>query len=140
MAAELGIVGLIAFAMLVGGVAAAAAQALRRSPGAAAGACAATLVWLLHASFDWDWQLPAVSLPAVVLAGALIVLAEARPLSARKLTGSSRRSTASARRDVPGSVPVADSCSTLHAVKLSGSRRTTCSSSSIASCTRPDAR
>ena len=38
----------------------------------AAGASAAMLAWFLHASIDWDWQLPAVTLPAVVLAGALI--------------------------------------------------------------------
>jgi hypothetical protein len=38
-----------------------------------------TLVWLVHASIDWDWQLPAVTLPAIALAGALIALAEARP-------------------------------------------------------------
>ena len=25
--------------------------------------------WLLHATIDWDWQLPAVTLPAIVLAG-----------------------------------------------------------------------
>ncbi len=37
---------------------------------------AGALVWLIHASIDWDWQLPAVTLPAVVLAGALIAAAE----------------------------------------------------------------
>ena len=39
-------------------------------------AAAAALAWLLHASIDWDWQLPAVSLPALVLAGALVVISE----------------------------------------------------------------
>jgi hypothetical protein len=42
----------------------------------AAGPCAAALVWFVHASIDWDWQLPAVTLPAIVLAGALVVLSE----------------------------------------------------------------
>jgi hypothetical protein len=74
MAAELGLVGLLAFALMVGGVAAAARRTLRAHPAVAAGWVAAAVVWLLHASIDWDWQLPAVSLPAVILAGALIAL------------------------------------------------------------------
>jgi hypothetical protein len=82
VAAELGLVGLIALALLIGGVALAARRALARDPALAAGAAAASLTWFLHASIDWDWQLPAVTLPAVVLAGGLLVLAEA-PVSAR---------------------------------------------------------
>jgi O-antigen ligase len=77
IAAELGVVGLIAFGLMLGGVIAAARSALRRDAGLAAGATAAALAWLLHASIDWDWQLPAVTLPAVVLAATLIALAEA---------------------------------------------------------------
>jgi O-antigen ligase len=76
MAAELGLVGLLTLALLIGGTAAAAREALRRDRAAAAGLSAALLAWLLHASIDWDWQLPAVSLPAIALAGALIALAE----------------------------------------------------------------
>jgi O-Antigen ligase len=75
-AAELGIPGLVALALLIGGVAAAARRALRSHGQAAAGAVAVTLAWLLHASIDWDWQLAAVTLPALVLAGALVVLSE----------------------------------------------------------------
>jgi O-antigen ligase len=76
MAAELGIVGLLSFALMVGGAAGAARRALERRPALAAGAVAACVVWLVHASIDWDWQLPAVTLPAVALTGALIALAE----------------------------------------------------------------
>ncbi len=79
IAAELGLVGLAAFALMLAGVAAAARRALRSHGGIAAGASAALVVWLLHASIDWDWQLPAVSLPAIVLAGALIAIAEEPP-------------------------------------------------------------
>jgi hypothetical protein len=78
-AAELGLVGLLAFGLLLGGVGASARDALQRRRELAAGSAAAVLVWLLHASIDWDWQLPAVTLPAVALAGALIVLAEDEP-------------------------------------------------------------
>jgi hypothetical protein len=77
--AELGIVGLLAFGLAVLGVLMAARAALRGHRSAAAGACAALLVWFLHASIDWDWQMPAVTLPAIVLAALLIVLAESRP-------------------------------------------------------------
>ena len=59
--------------------AAPARRALRRQPRAgrrrAAPRCVA---WLLHASIDWDWQLPAVTLPALVLAGGLLAASEKR--------------------------------------------------------------
>jgi hypothetical protein len=86
MAAELGVVGLLALALMTGGAVAAGRGALRDSP-AAAGAVAATLAWFLHASIDWDWELPAASLPAVVLTGALIVLAEPPPARRRDPDG-----------------------------------------------------
>jgi O-Antigen ligase len=84
MAAELGIVGLLAFGLMVVGVAAAARRGLRRDPAMAAGWCAALLAWFLHASIDWDWQLPAVTLPAVALAGALVALSDAPAVSAER--------------------------------------------------------
>ena len=61
---------------LVVGVGLAGRRALRRKPELAPGACAALAVWGLHATIDWDWQLPAVTLPAIVLAGALIAASE----------------------------------------------------------------
>jgi O-Antigen ligase len=101
MAAELGLVGLLAFATMVAGVAMSARRALARHRALAAGPSAALLAWLLHASIDWDWQLPAVSLPAIALAGALIVLGEAAPdQRPRADTGSSRRRAARARSAV----------------------------------------
>ena len=75
-AAELGIAGLLAFLALLAGAVMAGRDALRRHPRAATGAAAAALVWLLHASIDWDWQLPAVSMPAIALTAALVALAE----------------------------------------------------------------
>ena len=75
-AAELGLVGLALFLAVLAGGLLAAATALRRDAAAAAGAAAAALTWLLHAAIDWDWQLPAVSLPVIVLLGALVVLSE----------------------------------------------------------------
>jgi O-antigen ligase len=87
MAAELGIVGLLGFGLMVGGTGVAARRALRRDRVLAAGMLAALVTWLLHASIDWDWQMPAVSLPAIALAGALIALgeADAAPAAVREL-------------------------------------------------------
>ncbi|MFL5827679.1 MAG: O-antigen ligase family protein, partial [Thermoleophilaceae bacterium] len=79
MAAELGIPGLIALGLTLAGVGLAARRALARRRALAVGLTGGAVVWLLHASIDWDWQLPAVSLPAVILAGALIALSERLP-------------------------------------------------------------
>jgi hypothetical protein len=74
--AELGLVGLLALAALCVGTVGAA----RRAPRAlAAGPVAALAVFTLHAAIDWDWQMPAVTMPALVLAGLLIAAAEADP-------------------------------------------------------------
>jgi hypothetical protein len=75
-AAELGIPGLLLLGLFVGGVAAAGRRALRLGAPLAQGGCAACAMWLLHASIDWDWQLPAVTLPAIVLAGGLLAASE----------------------------------------------------------------
>ena len=76
VAAELGLVGLLALALMCGGVAVTARSALARHGPVAAGAAAALVVWFLHASIDWDWEMPAVTLPALVLTGLLITQAE----------------------------------------------------------------
>ncbi|HEX8855081.1 MAG TPA: O-antigen ligase family protein [Thermoleophilaceae bacterium] len=78
-AAELGVPGLLALGAMLTGVGLAARRALERERALAVGVTAAAVVWLLHASIDWDWQLPAVTLPAITLAGALIALSERLP-------------------------------------------------------------
>ena len=70
--AELGLVGLALLALLFAGVGVCAAAVHARDPVLAAGPVAALVVWLAHASIDWDWEMPAVTLIAVVLAGALL--------------------------------------------------------------------
>ncbi|HEV2874005.1 MAG TPA: O-antigen ligase family protein, partial [Thermoleophilaceae bacterium] len=80
MATELGLPGLVLLGLFLGGVAACGRTALRAGAPLAPGACAVCAAWLLHASIDWDWQMPAVTLPALVLAGGL--LAEADRVSA----------------------------------------------------------
>lgn len=65
VAAELGILGLVALLAFVVPVARAARHA---APGVVAGL--ATLG--VHQTLDWDWQLPAVTLPAILLAAAAL--------------------------------------------------------------------
>jgi hypothetical protein len=85
-AAELGLVGLALLAMFLAGIGLAARAALRAAPAAAAGAVAGCMVWLAHSPLDWDWQMPALTLIAIVLAAALLALPEAvgRPGTARR--------------------------------------------------------
>jgi uncharacterized integral membrane protein len=74
-AAELGVVGLALLALFLGGVAAAARRAGRAHPGMAAGLA----VYAAHSAIDWDWELPALTLVAIVLAGAVLAAAQGGP-------------------------------------------------------------
>ena len=76
MASELGIIGLAGLGMLFAGAGLAARRALGGEEPLLAGAAAATMVFAVHATIDWDWQFPAVTLPALVMAGALIAASE----------------------------------------------------------------
>lgn len=75
-AGELGIVGLALLGAFVAGVALAARRVLAADRALAAGPCAALAVLAFHAGLDWDWELPALALPALLLAGALVACAD----------------------------------------------------------------
>lgn len=66
-AAELGIVGLLALAAFLAGVVGAA-----RRRGAEPAIIAALVTFALHAGLDWDWELPTLSLTAILLAAKLL--------------------------------------------------------------------
>lgn len=68
-AAELGLVGLLALAASIAGIVLAA----RRGPPAAVAALGA---FALHALLDWDWELPGLSLIAILLAARLLAAQE----------------------------------------------------------------
>jgi O-antigen ligase len=89
-AAELGLVGLALLAAWLAGVALAARDALRAAPEAAAGLVAVVAVWAAHVALDWDFELPAATLPALLAAGALLALAE-ESYRASATRGASRR-------------------------------------------------
>jgi tetratricopeptide (TPR) repeat protein len=69
--AEIGPIGL-ALLVLVLAVPLAAALRARRKP-LVAGAAGAYAVYLVHAAVDWDWELTALSLTALLIGGALLV-------------------------------------------------------------------
>ncbi len=46
------------------------------APALAAGPIAAFVAYVAHAPLDWDWQMPALTLVAIVLGGALVALGE----------------------------------------------------------------
>jgi O-antigen ligase len=71
-AAELGLVGIALLLALLYGVGASAVRAQRRLPELSAGWIAALCAWAVHAGLDWDWEMPAVALIGLLLAGALI--------------------------------------------------------------------
>lgn len=71
-AAELGLPGLAALLALFVGVGLAARDTLRRDAALVAGALAAAITWASQAGVDWLWEMPAVSLIALVLAGAVV--------------------------------------------------------------------
>jgi hypothetical protein len=75
--AETGIVGaLLALGALVLLLRAGLAAVRRREPGSArllaAGAFAAVLAYAIHSLYDWDWEIPAVTLPVFLLLGVLV--------------------------------------------------------------------
>jgi hypothetical protein len=75
--AELGLVGFGCLALMFGGVGAALRALARAEPRAAAGPGAALAVWAVHAGVDWDWEMPALTLVAIVLAGGVLGAAQA---------------------------------------------------------------
>ena len=76
--AELGLVGLALLAAFLAGVFVSARRALARSGALAAGPAAALVAMAAHAGFDWDWEMPAVTL-VMLAAAALLIRVSARP-------------------------------------------------------------
>jgi O-Antigen ligase len=72
---ELGIVGFAFLAAFIGGLVLVALAAWRRQPGAVA----LLALWATHSALDWDWQMPALTLVPLVLAGLAIASAEDEP-------------------------------------------------------------
>jgi O-antigen ligase len=74
--AELGVVGLALLLVVLGAVGVAAHRAIRIAPAVAAGPTATLVTYVAHSPLDWDWQMPAVTLIAIVLAAMVIAVSE----------------------------------------------------------------
>jgi hypothetical protein len=68
-AAELGLVGLAALALLIAGLATAVRRLYRSDAALAVGPAAVLAAYALHAGVDWDWEMPALTLPVLVIGG-----------------------------------------------------------------------
>jgi O-Antigen ligase len=80
--AELGVLGFGLLVLFIGGVAWGLVRLQRLDAAAAAGPAAALAAWAIHAGLDWDWEMPALTLMAVLLgAAALAWSEESRPES-----------------------------------------------------------
>jgi hypothetical protein len=77
-AAELGVVGVALLLLFLGGTGASLVRLYRIDHGAAAGLGAGLAAWAFHAGLDWDWEMPAVTLPALLLAAAAIAWSDRR--------------------------------------------------------------
>lgn len=94
--AELGIVGILLLIAFLAGIGLSARDAVRRLPALAAGPIAGFVVYVAHAPLDWDWQMPAVSLVAMILGAAIVALGQPEPEGAQSssaMRGASRRNT-----------------------------------------------
>jgi O-antigen ligase len=77
--AELGAVGALLLGMLGAGMLLAARDVMRREGTALiAGPAAGLAAYAFHATIDWDWEMPALTLVGVALAGTLLGAAPAR--------------------------------------------------------------
>jgi O-antigen ligase len=91
--AELGLVGLALLLVVFGAVAVAARRVAGADPALAAGPVAVLAAWAAHSAIDWDWEMPALTLVPVVLAGILLAR-----VPARGQPGARTRATAAAAR------------------------------------------
>lgn len=75
MFSELGLPGLLLFAAFIVAVVGGAMRSRRLGPAAAAlvaGSLAAATQWLIQASFDWLWNYPGITAPAIYLLGVAV--------------------------------------------------------------------
>ncbi|MBX5469713.1 MAG: O-antigen ligase family protein [Thermoleophilaceae bacterium] len=125
--AELGVVGFLLLAAFLGCLAAAALRVWRRGAAAralATGWIAAGAVFLAHALLDWDWEMPAVALIFVLLAGALLAVAD-EPSDYAETGEGSRSARARPGRSLASAASSATAPSTTSAGSAANRKRVT---------------
>jgi len=75
--AELGLAGALALGLYLGGLLACVPDVRRRDPLMVPGLAALLGVWALACTLDWHWEMPAVTLLAIIAAGTLVARADA---------------------------------------------------------------
>jgi hypothetical protein len=98
MLAELGLPGLLALLVFVGGVGWAFARSRRRDAGLSVALGGTFAVWFLHTSVDWIYNMPGITGMALLGAAGLCALAAASPLRA---PAAGARAIAAAPRRAP---------------------------------------
>ena len=97
---ELGAVGMLLLLGFIGAVATAARRSIAGRgairPAEAAAVTAAVMVWLGHASVDWDWEMPVLTGVPIVLSAAMFQRGRRR--SSRGRSGSRNNGHAEARK------------------------------------------
>ena len=95
--AELGLAGAAALLALLAGLALSARRALLAEPAATLGLVAMLVTYLVHAALDWDWEMPAVTLPALAAAAAIVATADRAERGARVGSAAAPRASLVAR-------------------------------------------
>jgi hypothetical protein len=95
--AELGLAGLAALLMFLAGLAGSARRALQAEQRAVVGLVAVVVTYLVHAALDWDWEMPAVTLPALAAAAVLVATGDRAAPRARADSAAEPRESLAAR-------------------------------------------
>ncbi|MCX6387402.1 MAG: hypothetical protein NTX07_01570 [Solirubrobacterales bacterium] len=74
VAAELGILGLLSLLLIFSGTWIRSRALIRFLPGSLAGAIAAAVLFLAHSAVDWDFQIPGLMLPMILLVSAVLAV------------------------------------------------------------------
>jgi O-antigen ligase len=82
-AGDLGLIGLAALFILLGGIAACARSAWRADRRLMAGPAAGLIAFASHSAIDWDWQVPGLTLFALLLASVAIAASDRNAASPR---------------------------------------------------------
>ena len=95
--AELGLAGAAMLLAFLAGLAMSAQRALLAERRAVVGLVALVVTYLVHAALDWDWEMPAVTLPALAAAAVLVATADRGAPGARADSAAEPRSSPVAR-------------------------------------------
>ena len=74
IALDMGLLGLLSLLLIFSGTWLKSRSLIRFLPGSLAGAIAAGVLFLAHSAVDWDFQIPGLMLPVILLLGAILAV------------------------------------------------------------------